>query len=86
MYTSANEITNKGLGFKLTNFTSFGESVISTGYIQKTIKGDLHVRGNHRISPPELRGKTLGDSPLKQEGRHHQVGRLQASRPPRATC
>jgi hypothetical protein len=86
MYKSANEITNKGLGFKLTNFMSFGESVISTGYIQKTIKGDLHVRGNHRIPPSELRGKTLGDSPPKQEGRHHQVGRLQAAQPPRATC
>jgi hypothetical protein len=41
---------------------SFGESVFSAGFIQKTIKGDLHVRRNHRIPPQELRGKTLEDS------------------------
>jgi hypothetical protein len=41
---------------------SFGESVISTGCIQKTIKGDLHVRGNLRMPPWELRAKTLEDS------------------------
>ena len=39
-------ITNKGLGFKLTNSMSFGESIFSTGFIQKTIKVDLHVRFN----------------------------------------
>jgi hypothetical protein len=33
------ERTNKGLGFKLTDSTSFGESLISIGFIQKTIKG-----------------------------------------------
>jgi hypothetical protein len=32
MYKGTNEITNKGLGFKLINFMSFGESVISVGY------------------------------------------------------
>jgi hypothetical protein len=31
MYKGTNEFTNKGLGFKLTNSTSFGESVISAG-------------------------------------------------------
>jgi hypothetical protein len=62
MYKGTNEITNKGLGFKLTNSMSFGESVISTGYIHKTVKGDLHVRGNLRIPPRVLRGKTLEDS------------------------
>jgi hypothetical protein len=62
MYKGTNEIANKGLGFKLTNSMSLGESVISAGYIQKTIKGDLHVRGNLRIPPQELRGKTLEDS------------------------
>jgi hypothetical protein len=62
MYKGTNEITNKGLGFKLINFMSFGESMISAGYTQKTIKGDLHVRGNHRIPPRELCGKALEDS------------------------
>jgi hypothetical protein len=33
------ERTNKGLGCKLTNFISFGESIIFAGYIQKIIKG-----------------------------------------------
>jgi hypothetical protein len=44
MYKSTIEITNKGLGFKLTNSMSFGESVISAGFIQKTIKGNLFVK------------------------------------------
>jgi hypothetical protein len=39
MYKGTIEIANKGLGFKLTNSTSFGESVIFTGFIQKTVKG-----------------------------------------------
>ena len=40
-------ITNKGIeGFKLTNFTSFGESIFSIGFIQKTVKVDLDVRIN----------------------------------------
>jgi hypothetical protein len=38
MYKGSNEITNKGLGLKLTNSTSFGESMISAGFKQKTIK------------------------------------------------
>jgi hypothetical protein len=46
MYKGRNEIVNKGLGFKLTNSTSFSEFMISTGFIQKTIKGDLYVRVN----------------------------------------
>jgi hypothetical protein len=62
MYKGTNEITNKGLGFKLTNSMSFGEYVIYVGYIQKTIKRDLHVKGNHKIPPWELCGKTLEDS------------------------
>jgi hypothetical protein len=41
---------------------SFAESMISVGYIQKTIKEDLHVRGNHEIPLRELCGKTLEDS------------------------
>jgi hypothetical protein len=39
MYKGTNEITNKGLGFKLTNFKSFGESGFPAGYIQKIVKG-----------------------------------------------
>jgi hypothetical protein len=50
MYKGTNEIANKGLGFKLMNSMSFGKSVISTGYIQKTIKADLHVIVNNEIS------------------------------------
>ena len=46
MYNGINMITNKGLGFKLTNSMSFGEFVFSTGFIQKTVKVDLHVRIN----------------------------------------
>jgi hypothetical protein len=39
MHNGTFEITNKGLGFKLTNSMSFGETVISAWYIQKTIRG-----------------------------------------------
>jgi hypothetical protein len=62
MYKGTIKITNKGLGFKLINFISFGESVISAGYIQKIIKADLHVRGNNAILPQNLCGTTLEDS------------------------
>jgi hypothetical protein len=51
MYKGTNEITNKDLDFKLTNYTSFGESVISVGFNQKTVKTDLHVRVNYAIPP-----------------------------------
>jgi hypothetical protein len=51
MYKGTNKITNKGLEFKLTNFISFGESVISAGFNQKTVKADLHVRVNNLIPP-----------------------------------
>jgi hypothetical protein len=33
MYKGTNEITNEGLGFKLTNSIMFGESVFFAGYI-----------------------------------------------------
>jgi hypothetical protein len=49
MYKGTIDITNKGLGFKLTNSMSFGEFVISGGFNQKTIKADLHVRFNYAI-------------------------------------
>jgi hypothetical protein len=61
MYKGTNKITNKGLEFKLTNFISFGESVISAGFNQKTVKADLHVRVNNLIPPWNLRGKVLED-------------------------
>jgi hypothetical protein len=56
------ERTNKGLGFKLTNFMSFGESLISARFIQKTVKGDLFVKRNQGIILWHLRGKILEDS------------------------
>jgi hypothetical protein len=43
------ERTNKGLGFKLTNSTSFGESLIFAEFIQKTIMGDLFIKINQGI-------------------------------------
>jgi hypothetical protein len=70
MYKSINMISNKGLGFKLMNSTSFCESVISIGYIQKTIKADLHVRVNYAIPPQNLCGKILEDS----RGYHIEAG------------
>jgi len=41
---------------------SFGESMFSAGFIQKTIKGDLFVKGNYGIPPHKQRGKILEDS------------------------
>jgi hypothetical protein len=51
MYKGTNEITNKGLGFKLMNSLSFGESMIYAGFNQETIKADLYVRVNNTIPP-----------------------------------
>jgi hypothetical protein len=62
MYKGTNEITNKGLGFKLINSMSFGESIISAGFNQKTVKVDLHVRVNYEIPPRNQRGKVPKDS------------------------
>jgi hypothetical protein len=36
--------------------------MISTGYIQKTVKVDLHVRSNNVIPPRNLCEKVLEDS------------------------
>ena len=41
---------------------SFGEFVFSAGFNQKTIKGDLLVKGNHEILPRDQRGKVPEDS------------------------
>ena len=46
MNKGINMITNKGLGFKLINSTSFSESVFSVEFIQKTVNVDLDVRIN----------------------------------------
>jgi hypothetical protein len=80
MYKGTNEITNKGLGFKLTNTMSFGESMISTGFIQKTAKRtymseeitEFHHE-NYRLCA-EARHEALPCG----AGRPH----LQAARPP----
>jgi hypothetical protein len=73
--------------------TNIGESVISAGYIQKTIKEDLHVRVNYANLPRNRRGKVLDDTkryhtamdPKKLSGRasqpHHD-----ATRPPVGTA
>ena len=41
---------------------SFGESVFSAGFIQKTHKGDLFIKANHVYPQRNRRGKTLEDS------------------------
>jgi hypothetical protein len=41
---------------------SFGESMFSVRFIQKTAKGDLFVKGNDRIPPRNQHGKTLEHS------------------------
>jgi hypothetical protein len=49
---------------------SFGDSLISAGFIQKTIKGDLFVKRNKGIILWHLRGKVLEDSRrLSTEGK-----------------
>ena len=49
MYKGINIITNEGLGFKLTNSTSFGESVFSAGFIQKTANGATPIISNCKL-------------------------------------
>ena len=49
-------------GFKLTNPMSFGESVFSAMFIQKTIKVDLHVRFNRTYPQRNGHQKNLEDS------------------------
>jgi hypothetical protein len=41
---------------------SFGESVFSAGFIQKTVKEDLIVKGNNEIPLRKQRENTLKDS------------------------
>jgi hypothetical protein len=71
MYKGINEITNKGLEFKLINSTSFGESMFSAGFIQKTIKGDLFVKRDYGIPPQKIVWK---DSRRHQKMHHRSLG------------
>ena len=41
---------------------SFDESVLSTGFNQKTTKEDIFVKGNYGSPPHKQRGKILEDS------------------------
>jgi hypothetical protein len=49
MRNGTNERIYIGLGFKLINFMSFGESLFSAGLFQKTTKRDLFVKEKFRI-------------------------------------
>ena len=44
------------------NFMSFGKYLYAGGFIQKTVKGELFVKENYRISPRKQRVKILEDS------------------------
>jgi hypothetical protein len=46
---------------------SFGESLFLVGFIQKTIKGDLFIRGNYKIPPHKTAWE---DSRRLQEALH----------------
>ena len=74
MHKGVNMITNKGLGFKLMNSMSFGESMISAGFIQKTIKVDLDVRVNRTYPQRNGHQKTREDSTPRRSPRGCQVG------------
>jgi len=52
-------ITNIYFGFKLTISISFGESVLSVGFNQKTAKEDLFIKGNYGIPLRKQSEKTL---------------------------
>jgi hypothetical protein len=61
MRNGTNERVYIGLGFKLTNSMSFGESLFSAGLFQKTSKRDLFIKGKFRIKIQHIREKTLED-------------------------
>jgi hypothetical protein len=82
MHKGTIEITNKGLGFKLINSTSFGESVFLVEFNQKSAKDDLFVKQNHENMPRDLHGKTLKDSTrLSTEGHETLPGGASRSTP-----
>jgi hypothetical protein len=77
MHNGTNEMTNKGLGFKVTNSTIFCESMIYTGFNQKTIKVDLHVRVIMQFRDEtnvKRFQKTREDSTPKREMGHYHMG------------
>jgi hypothetical protein len=61
MRNGTNERIYIGLGFKLKNSMSFGESLFSAGLFYKTTKRDLFVKGKFRIKIWHIREKTLED-------------------------
>jgi hypothetical protein len=61
MRNSINERIYIGLGFKLTNSMSFGESLFSAGLFQEITKRDLFDKGKFRIKIWYIREKTLED-------------------------
>jgi hypothetical protein len=61
MRNGTNERIYIGLGFKLINFTSFGESLFYVGLFQKTTTRDLFVKGKFIIKIRHIREKTLED-------------------------
>jgi hypothetical protein len=61
MRNGTNEKIYIGLGYKLTNFMSFVESLFSARLFQKTTKRDLFVKGKFRIKIWHMRKKTLED-------------------------
>jgi hypothetical protein len=61
MRNDTNERIYIGLGFKLTNSMSFGESLFSVGLFQKTTKRDRFVKGKFRIKIRHIREKALED-------------------------
>jgi hypothetical protein len=90
MRNGTNERIYIGLGFKLTNSMSFGESLFSIGLFQKTTKRDLFVKGKFRIKIRHIREKTLEDmrrhrNEARGEGLPSGAGwpHLQAAPPPR---
>jgi hypothetical protein len=62
MRNGTNERIYIGIGFKLTNSMSFGQSLFSVGLFQKTTKRDLFVKGKFRIKIWHIREKTLEDN------------------------
>ena len=62
MKKGINMNTNESLEPKQINSISFGESVFSAGFIQKTVKADLHVRFNCPYPQRNGHQKTLEDS------------------------
>jgi hypothetical protein len=61
MRNGINERIYIGLGFKLTNIMSFGESLFSVWLFQKTTKRDIFIKGEFRIKIRHIREKTLED-------------------------